>query len=300
MKIEDINHSFHNNPQTHFKNALKFFENEQIPATLQSIDAAIVFSHHSPFYIYQKIRILYQLGALKSCSQLIIAQLNYLYKHGSLYLLCRSIDYLQKINHFTLGQLRYLLDQHDIPYCIADHYKSWLTAREKPIQALAENALRHDHFSLCLSYCHLYLKQAPLNASIAYMTGYCYRMLGDLSAAEDMYKQCLPLTTDSLKVKTELISLQIELHQFDTALSSIKELLASHPHHPDYLSYWGECLCLSQKFKQARRPFKKLSRKKPYRLQAYFNLAYIYGKLGRSWQAKHFTKKAERLLKHTL
>ena len=298
MNAEALHSSSHYSPQKYFRNALQLFESADIPVALQALDAAIVFSNNSPFYIHHKIRILYQLGALKSCSQLIIAQLEYLYKYGSLYLFCRTVDILQLINHYSIGQLQTLLHRNHIPYCIALHYQEWLTTRKKPFFNLARAALQDEDYELCMGYCELYIKYDQIRTKeILYMMARSYHMLGNLTEAKALYLEYLGTSNKKEEVTLQLIFVLMELEEYDLAIERLKELLAHDPQNKSYLSYLGECYYKANKISASIQAYETVSKYYPNDVQNLFNLSHAYGKLNKNWRSKHYYKEAEKQLK---
>lgn len=284
-------------PHTYFKNALILFENGEVEAALQTMDAAIVFSNNSPFYIYQKVKLLYHLGALKSCTQLIVSQLEYLYKYSSLYILCRVINYLQLINHYTKPQLEKLLHSHHVPYCLAQHYHEWLTLKHKPFFKLAQKAMFQDNYRLCLDYCQIYLKCYPPTIQLLEMQAYTYHILGDLASAEQIYQKCLHLDATSTTIYEQLVMIYMELGQYEAAIAQLKYLLNLEPTHKDYLSYLGECYTLSKQPKLALQTYKTINKYYPDDIQNYFNLSHIYRKTNKKWHAHRCLKHVKKHLK---
>lgn len=288
----------HYSSLSYFKTALQLFDTAQIPDALQSLDAAIIFSNNSPFYIHQKVRILFQLGALKSCSEFIIGQIEYLYKSSSLYLFCRTIDYLQLINQYTIGQLKTILNQNHIPYCIAMHYKDWLTAKEKPFLELAEAALNNDDYTLCIDYCKLMIKYKQTKTpKMLYMMAYSYHMLGDLDKAQDMYKEYEKTATDKKQISIDLVFIAMELGDYETAVFSLKELLQNDPANQTYLTYLGECYYQAGKVSTAIHTFRTIAKIYPDDVQNLFNLSHAYSRLKKNWRSKYYRKAAEKQLK---
>jgi len=295
MNTEASHSSPHYSSLSYFKNALQLFDDAQIPDALQSLDAAIIFSNNSPFYIHQKIRILFHLGALKSCSEFIIGQIEYLYKYSSLYMFCRTLDYLQIINQYTVGQLKTILHQNHIPYCIATYYKEWLTAKEKPFLELAEAALNNDDYALCIDFCSLMIKYKQTRApKMLYMMAYSYHMLNELDKANAMYTEYAKLAADRSQVSIDLILIAMELGNYDIAILSLKDLLEQDPLNKTYLTYLGECYCQSGKVSTAIRTFQSIAKMYPDDVQNLFNLSHAYSRLKKNWRSKRCRKAAEK------
>lgn len=298
MNAEASQHSSHYSPQKYFKNALQLFEAVQIPIALQSLDAAIFFSNNSPFYIHQKVRILYKLGALDSCHQFIMSQLEYLYKHGSFYILCRTIDFLQLIKHYSTGQLQTILHQHHIPYCLANHYKEWLTTAQRPFASLAQTAFRKDNYERCISYCQLFLKNHAPIPSILYIMAYSYHMTYDFEQATHVYDAYLRLVPTNIDARLAIIFISMESKQYEQGISSLKELLSQDPHNKTYLSYLGECYYQANKPLEALQTFETIVKHHPDDLQNLFNLFHSYTFLNKNWRAKHTMKEIQKRLKY--
>lgn len=289
--------SFQLSPQTYFKNALLLFENQQLSSALQAIDAAIVFSNNSPFYIYQKIRILYNLGDYRSCSQLIVSQLAYLYKHSSLYILCRILDYLQKMNHYTLGDLKKLLGYHHVPYCLADSYKTLLTQKDKPFLLLAKKAMVQDDYTLCLCYCQLYCKLHPVTPDIMYMKAYSYHILCDLIQARTNYIAYLKAQPNNTLAYIHVSFISMELGDYEVATDYLQKASDMEPSNKQYLFYLGECYYNAKKYEQAITTYEAIAKLEPDNLQNCFNLFHAYQKINKRRLSRHYLKRIQKHLK---
>lgn len=283
-------------PHAYFKKALALFEAHQFPSALQAIDAAIVFSHNAPFYIYQKIRLLYQLGALKNCSELILAQLEHLYRHASLYLLCRSIDYLQQINQYDSKYLAKILKHRHIPYCLADSYQTLLTQKNKPFMALAKKAMVQDDYPLCLCYCELYLKIHSKTPEILSIQAYAYHMLGDLVKAKNSASQELKISPKKAPVLAHLGAIFMEIGDYSSAIDAFKKAASLEPTNTEYLLYLGECYYVAKKTEAAISTYERIALEDPSNLQNYFNLSHTYKKLSK----RRLSNRYSRLIKKHL
>lgn len=283
-------------PQAYFKNALLLFNNQQLSPALQAIDAAIVFSNNSPFYIYQKIRILYDLGAYKSCSQLIVSQLEYLYKQGSLYILCRVLDYFQKMNHYELDDFKNLLNHHHIPYCLADSYNTLLTQKDKPFLLLAKKAMAQDDYTLCLCYCNLYCKIHPITPDIMYMKAYSYHMLYNLIPARNNYMEYLMTQPDNPSAYINVSLISMELGDYTIAINYLQQAFAMDSSNTQYLFYLGECYYAAKKFKEAIATYEIIAKLEPGNLQNCFNLSHAYKKINKRRLSKRYLKRIKKQL----
>lgn len=295
METLDIYSLLKRSPHDYFKDALALFKDYQFTTALQLLDAAIVFSHNSPFYIYQKIRMLYQMGATQSCNEFILAQLEHLYKQGSLYILCRSLDYLQKISSYNINELRTLLDKHRVPYCLADSYKTLLIQKDKPFFALAEKAMHQDYYELCLAYCNLYLKLHPSNAKICTMQGYCHHMLGNLVLAKKYYIDSIKYEPNSGESYVHIGLILMELGDYSTAIHYLLQATTLEPSRLEYSLYLGECYYVAKKYNEAVATYKQSLTIETNNLQSYFNLLHTYKKMSKNRLSKYYKK---RLIKH--
>ena len=297
METLNAQSSLHLSPLNFLKTALRLLVEDQLQAALQSIDAAIIFSGNSPFYIYQKIRMLYDLGAYRSCSQLIVSQLEYLYKHSSLYILCRSIDYYQRMNNCTQEELENLLRTAHLPYCLAVTYGEILITKEKPFLKRARKAMVQDHYPLCIAYCDLYLKIHPMTTEILYMKAYAYHMLGELQTALSYYKEYLNLNLKDSKSYTYLGSILLELRQPSEALEYFEKASYMDPTNKEYLTYMAECYIALKKYDMAISTYQTIEKYYSTDIQNYFNLSYAYKKVNKKHLSKRYLKKAKKQLK---
>ncbi len=297
METLNAQQSLHLSPQNYLKNALSLLRQEQLQDALQSIDAAVIFSGNSPFYIYQKIRILFNLGALQSCSQLIVSQLEYLYKYGSLYILCRSIDYYQKINACNLEELENLLKNVHVPYCLASIHKELMLQKQKPFLAKARKAMVQDHYPLCIAYSDLYLKLNPVTKDLVYMKAYSYHMLGQLQQALPYYREYLKLNLKDPKAYIELGAILLEMGQVSEALEYFEKASYMEPTNKEYLSYIAECHIASKKYDSAIATYQTIEKYYSTDIQNYFNLSYVYRKINKKHLSKRYLKKVRQQLK---
>ena len=145
-------------PHSYFKKSLELMRSHHLKDALQAIDAAIIFSSNSPFYIYQKVKLLFHLNALEACSHFILLQLQHFFRDASLYLVCRLIDYYQKINALDTLALAKLLEVHHLPSCLAQEYTTLLKNPNCNFLPKLNKVMFQDHYKLCIDYCELILK----------------------------------------------------------------------------------------------------------------------------------------------
>lgn len=297
METLNVQQSLHLSPLNYLKNARHLLEQQHFKDALQSIDAAIVFSGNSCFYIYQKIRILYNLGAFQTCSQLIVSQLEYLYKHSSLYILCRMIDYYQKINLCSPEELETLLKNMHVPYCLAQLYPELMTQKETPLLAYARKAMFQDDYALCLAYIDLYLKFHSPTKEIIYMKAYAYHMLGALHQALPYYRECLKLNLKDPKSYTQLGAILLELGHISEALEYFEKASYMEPTNKEYLSYIAECHMAAKRYHAAISTYQTIEKYYSTDLQNYFNLSYAYKKVNKKYASRRYIKKVKQQLK---
>ena len=287
-------------PSFYLKKAFELIRNSQTTDAIQCIDTAIIFSHHAPFYIFQKIKLLYYWGNQTICSQFILSQLSHLYKNGSLYIFCRTLGYLQKINHYNTAALKIYLDQQHIPYCLADCYPLILRRKYKTLYKMAHKAMMQDNYPLCIDYLHICLKcTCTYNEStdIYYKLAYSYHMLGRLLDAKKYYELYFELQPYAADAYTNLGFITMELGDLTSAIHYFKKACLMVPSHPDYPLYLGECLYLAKKYSEAVNTYKAFSKEHPDNLQVYFNLSHTYKKMAKTNLSKHYTKFVNKQLK---
>lgn len=297
METLNAQQALYLSPFHYFKKGLSLLQEQQLDEALQSIDAAIVFSDNASFYIYQKIRILYDLGALQTCNQLIVSQLEYLYKHSSLYILCRTIDYYQKLNHCTLDELEGLLKNVRIPYCLARIYEELMFQKDRPFLAQARRAMIQDDYPLCIAYANLYLRFNPVHKNPIYMKAYSYHMLGELQHALSYYKTYLQLNPTDPTACSQLGAILLELGDINEALEHFKKAYAIEPTNTAYLSYIGECQIAAKKYTAAIATYQTIEKHDKTDIQNYFNLSYAYKKINKNYISKRYLKKIKQQLK---
>lgn len=280
----------------YFKEALDLFNQGEFSLAFDCLDTAIILSHHCPFYIYQKTRKLFELGHLKACLNWILSNLEHLYHHSSLYLICRTLDFLQRCNHYTNLQLQTLLHEREIPYCLAKHYKTWLTCSQKDIFNLAKETFENENYSLCASYCELYLRYYSHNASIIYYAAYSYQMACNVHKAKEMYTLYDEQLHHSPESIISLALILMEAQDYISCIHYLKELLTIEPHNILYLSYLAECYYQAQCPAKALSVYKQLLKIDPHNRQVLFDLYHLYRRLEKKWLAKHYLKQAQKKL----
>lgn len=289
-------------PQAFFSNALAAFHADEPIEALQYLDTAIVLSHNAPFYIYQKIRFLYEcqeniLEGQPNCETFILSQLEYLYNHASLYILCRTIDYLERVSHYDTDKLREVLKSCQVPYCLADHYPLLLRKKQKPFLTWAKKAFKQDDYTLCLDYCHLYLKLYPTTSDLCYMQAFSYHMLGQLLEAKPYYERYLSFNPNLAQAHRYLGYLYMDLRQFEKAISYFKKASSLEISPLEDLLLVGECYYLAKKWDLAITTYKAILEKSPSYIQCYFNLAQTYKKALKPRLAKKTLKLAQKEIK---
>lgn len=284
-------------PHTYFQKALQLAHDGAIQEALQSIDAAIIFSNNSPFYIYQKMKLLYALGAYESCSQLILMQLEYFFKKASLYLLCRIIDYYKKINNPDQDVLQTLLTQNHVPFCLAFEYENLLYQPYKPLLPLAKKANVQDHYELCISYCDVMTKTREFSSDVVYMKAYCYHMLGNLTKARLCYLEFIALEPSNALAHNNLGLVFMEEGLYLDAIKVLEKAVVLAPDNKEYLMHLGECHCNCRQYPEAAKIYETLHKTFPDDLQTYFDLSYTYKKYNKKYLYRKYTRKAKKKLK---
>lgn len=283
---------------TYFKKSLSFIQVENREAMVQHIDCAIIFSSLSPFYIYQKIKLLFQSNQTDLCSSYILDQLHFLYTHASLYLLCRAIHYYQILNHLSLEELTEVLKNKNLPYCLASEYENLLTTRSTHLADYAQKALIQDNFTLCIDYCTLMIKQQKSNHKALYLMGYAYHMMGHLYKACEYYKKTLAVNDKYDIAYCDLGLVLMELNAFKEALEYLNIASYLQPGNLDYLSYIAECHYALKEYALAEKTFESILALSPDNVQIYFNLSYACQKQNKRRLAKRYVKTAQNQLKN--
>lgn len=284
-------------PQFYFKRALELSCNGNTEEAIQSIDAAIIISNNSPFYIYQKMKLLYNLNLTERCSQFIITQLEYLFKNASLYLVCRFIDYYQKMHHLDLARLTLLLENAHLPYCLALEYEDLLYHPHKTLIYFAQKASLQDHHKLCISYCDLIHKTKAFSSDTVYLKAYSYHMLGNLMKARLTYMEFIALEPENALAYHNLGLILMEQGQYLEALKALEKAHQLAPTNKNYLMHLAECHCRFKHYEEAIKIYESLHKDFPDDLQTYFNLSYIYKKHHRYLLAYKYVHKAKKKLK---
>lgn len=283
-------------PHTYFKKALSHAHEGAIEEALQCIDAAIVFSNNSPFYIYQKMKLLFDLGAHELCSQFITMQLEHLFKNASLYLVCRFIDYYQKLNQSDTTRLQKLLEEKHVPFCLAAEYKDLLYHPHKSLFPLAQKASVQDHHMLCISYCDLIARTHELTANAIYLKAYSYHMLGCLTKARLCYLELIALEPDSALAHNNLGLVFMEEGLYKDALNALFKAVSLAPAHKDYLMNLAECHCRCKHYEEAAKIYEALHKAFPDELQPCFALSYTYYKYNKKFLCHKYMQKIKKKL----
>lgn len=297
METNNSQNSLQLSPLNYLKIALRLLSENKLQNALQSIDAAIVFSHNSPFYIYQKIRILYDLGAYKSCSKLIVSQLEHLYKHGSLYILYRGIDYYQKINNLDTDDINNLLKSLKIPYSLGQDYKKLLVSRDINFLKCAKIAHVKDQHELCISYIDLYIKSHTCSPDTIHMKADSYHLLGDLNTSLVFYKEYLNMQPENPDAYVYIGQVLMELNQHIEALDYFKKAIDLDSTNKDALSCLAECNINLGKYDAALATYQTIEKYYSKDIQNYFDILFVYKKLNKGFSIRRYNKKLREQLK---
>lgn len=280
-------------PDFYIQKAFNLIKIGQITDAIRCMDTAIIFSHNAPFYIFQKVKLLYYFGDQASCNSFIISQLNYLYQKGSLYILCRILCYLQRINHYSLDALKTLLSNNSIPYCLADCYPVILRRKYKPLYHIAHKAMIQDDYPLCIAYLEICLKCTYAfkhYPDIYYHLGYAHHMLGQLLNAQKYYELYFQLQPYAADAYLNLGFVSMEMGDYTTAIHYFNKACLMAPDHPYYPLYLGECYYLAKKYSKAISTYQKFAKMHPDNLQVYFNLSHTYKKMSKRHLSKYYNK----------
>ncbi|WP_069999417.1 tetratricopeptide repeat protein [Cellulosilyticum sp. I15G10I2] len=265
--------------------------------TIQHIDCAIVFSSHSCFYIYQKIKFLFALNETAACSAYILDQLHFLYQHASLYILCKALYYYQKLNALSSEHLKQLLIERSVPYALADEYQNILESKTSNLLYYAKKASNQDDFLLCIDYCTLILKKNKHSLEALYLSGQAYHMLGHLHQACEYYNKCIQVDPQYDLAYNDLGLALMELGSFPEALEALNKAKALHPGNIDYLAHISECYYALKKYDLAQLTLESIIKICPSHLQIYFNLSYVCRKQNKKRLSKKYMKIAQKQLK---
>lgn len=284
-------------PHQYFKKALALARLGKGVDAIQHIDCAIIFSSYSPFYIYQKIKILFEIKDWDRCSSYIFEQISYLYKHASLYIVCRVLHYYQLINEAAAEDLAKLLAEKDLPSCLAEEYQNILDAKTSEFFYHAKKASTQDHYQLCIDYCELLIKLKKSSWEMLYLAAYAYHMIGGLHKACEYYKKCITLNSEYDRAFCDLGLALMELNLFEEALTYLNKARYLHPGNIDYLSYIAECYYCLRQYALAQETHESIMKIYPSRLQTYFNLSHICKRQDKKALSKKYMKVAQKRIK---
>jgi tetratricopeptide (TPR) repeat protein len=284
-------------PYSYFKKSLVLIEQGKDLDAIQHIDCAIVFSSHSPFYIYQKIKLLFKLKHFITCSDYILEQVYFLHNHASLFIVCRIIHYYQLINNLSLDELKKTLGSKEVPSCLADEYQNILDFKASNLFSYAQKAAEQDNFSLCIDYCHLIIKQNKSTWETYYLIAYSYHMLSNLHKACTYYKKCLMLNPNHSIAYNDLALALMELSEFHEAIEYLNKARELQPENIDYLSHIAECYYSLRSYALAQETYESIAKIYPSRIQTYFNLSHICKRQNKKFLSKKYMKIAQKRLK---
>lgn len=277
----------------YFKHSLALLKADKTDEALQLLDAAIVFSNNSPFYIFQKIRVLFNIGTYKDCSKFIITQLEYLYNNSSLYLFCRTVDYLQLMNYYSEDDLEAILKYNHIPYCLANIYKDLLYVYRPDFSSLANRALLKGNYTLCIEYCKLYLRFYAISYEIIDVMSYAYHMLGELNNAYTTLFSHSNLFENIPQFHTQLGYILMELKDYKSAIKHLSRACDLEPDNIQHLSDLAECYGLTKNLELSSGAYLKCIDNEYDNTQIYFNLSHLYKKANKGRLSKHYLKLAK-------
>ena len=280
-------------PKFYAQKAFFLMRNGQTNDAIQCMDTAIILSHNAPFYIFKKIILLYHSGNHTVCNDFILSQLSHLYKDGSLYILCRTLCYFQRINHYDINTLKAYLNAYQIPCPLADCYNMILRRKYKPLYKLADKAMVQDYYLLGIDYLQICLKCTYARkhySDIYYKLGYSYHMLGRLLDSKKYYEFYLASQPNSADALIHLGFISMELSDLGAAIHYFNKACVMVPNHPDYPLYLGECFYLAKRYSEAISTYEVFLQTHPDNLQVYFNLSQTYKKMSKYHLSKHYTK----------
>ncbi|WP_180270804.1 tetratricopeptide repeat protein [Sporanaerobium hydrogeniformans] len=281
---------------SYFKKALTLLKQGENQLALQYIDSAILFSSNCPFYIYQKIKFLVHINPLQ-CEKYILSQLNFLYRHASLYITCRSLHYYVKLAHSTPEALDSILSHLKLPNILGKHYSALLTQSVASLIPFIEETMVHDALDECIAYCDLVLKVHPTYEEIYYSKGTAYHLLYDLPKAVSCYKKALQLNPPNAML-CNLIGLALmELGQSEEALDYLTQATVLKPDNLDYALHVAECYYSTKKYKEAQVYLEDVRKRFPESLQTVFSLSHTYRIQNRKFLSNHYNRKIRKQLK---
>lgn len=284
-------------PHYYFKKSLVLIQQGKVLDALQHIDCAIVFSSHSPFYIYQKIKFLFETDDFITCSDYILEKVHFLHKHASLYIVCKIIHYYELMNHTSVEHLKEILAEKEVPYCLASEYKNILNCQVSNLFYFAQEAASQDDFLLCIDYCNLMIKQNKLTWEMLYLAAYSYHMAGSVHKACEYYKKCIMMNSKNDKVYNDLGLALMELCLYNEALECLNKARDLSPENIDYLSHIAECYYALRAYSLSQETYEEIIRIHPSYLQIYFNLSHICKKQNKNFLSKKYMKLAKKTLR---
>lgn len=261
--------------KNYFKQALVHIKNGKVQEGIDLLDMCIFLSNYSPFYIYQKVKLLFNSKRYQECSDYIIANLSFLYNRCSLYIICRLIHYYEQI-HSSANSLSELLTAQHLPSILTIEYKNILFHHTSHFHHLAECALIQDKLETCLDYCNLMIKLNRLTPSILYMKAQAHHLLRELFEARNTYLHCIALDEQFEPAYSNLSFVLMEQGAYREAISYLEHIYTLFPYKNCYLSYQAECFIVLKAYSKAIKCLKQLICSQPFYVQAYFDLAHIY------------------------
>ena len=283
-------------PLNYFKEALALSKKSENERALQYIDSAILLSSNCPFYIYQKIKFLFQTNP-SQCQKYINEQLDFLYTHASLYLTCRTLDYYVQLMQLTPDTLQLFLLQKKLPNLLGNHYKSLLTTSVTSLIPMIQEKLIQDRLEECIAYCDIVLKGHSTSWEVYYYKGYAYHLLYDLYKAVALYKKALALNSTSPMLHNATGLALMELGAFSESLDYLKQATILKPNDPEYALHVAECYYSAKKYVEAQKYLEDLTKKFPNDLQAAFSLSHAYKIQNHKFLFNRYTKKIRKQLK---
>lgn len=287
--------------QYYLKKALHMKYQNEIPEMIQYLDCAVILSSRSCFYIYQKIKVLFDANQFHLCDHYIQEQLLFLYQHASLYITCRVIDFYQNIHDLTSDSLKQFLVQKSIPVCLSDIYVDLLSGQKINFLHLANKAFIQDNLSLCIHYCDFVLKKNRACFEALYLKANAYHLLKNLYIACQYYEKCILLNDKLAYLYRDYGFALMELGLIHKALSLLHQAYDLEPNNVDNIISISECYCILHKYQLAQKLLEKNLKIHPQCLQIYFHLSYICNKQNKKFLAKKYlrlVRKLKRPIKH--
>lgn len=285
------------NLNNYFYLSLKALRLLKFEEAVNLIDLAIIDSPKKEFYMFQKSKILFVASLFPKCARYIEQNIVFFYKHCSLGIFSQILYYYEQSSKVCPTSLSHLLSAKGIPFVLADEYIAIYNKAEVNFLEKATDAMSHNNYAKCISYCDLIFKEGRPPVSAYLLKGEAHQILGEYDLAARSYKKAQTLDPHLISTYHNLGLMAMELKSYAKGILYFQQALNLEPANLECHSLLAEAFYKWKKYDSALFHLKKITTQKPGCFETHLRIANIYTMTNRSRKAKKHYKKALRLQK---